>query len=146
MPCGVSCGIIAMPAGAMPARTTPVPDDLCNLLQVAVSSFHLLDRHLDDELRPLVRMGLAAIGQAGRFAHAAPPLLARLVFEPLPDALKPSLLILVAPFAVGFSTYIATTGGVDLFAEALYALNLLILAVLLGRLRRLGDCCPFRVS
>lgn len=71
---------------------------------------------------------------------------ARLLFEPLPDALTPSLLILVAPFAVGFSTYVATTGGVDRFAEALYALNLFILAVLLGRLRRLGDCCPFRVS
>ncbi len=72
---------------------------------------------------------------------------ARLLFEtPLPDALTPSLLILVAPFAVGFSTYVATTGTVDLFAEALYALNLFILAVLLGRLRRLGSCCPFRVS
>jgi tellurite resistance protein len=30
----------------------------------------------------------------------------RLLFEPpLPAALKPSLLILVAPFAVGYSTY-----------------------------------------
>ena len=71
----------------------------------------------------------------------------RLLFEaPLPDALQPSLLILVAPFAVGFSAYVATTGTVDLFAEALYALMLFMLTVLLGRLRLLGRCCPFRVS
>ena len=73
MSCGVSSAVIAMAAAAMPARTTPVPDDLCNLLQVAASSFHLLDRHLDEELRPLIRIGLAAIGEAGRFAHAAQP-------------------------------------------------------------------------
>ena len=71
----------------------------------------------------------------------------RLLFEaPLPDALQPTLLILVAPFAVGFSTYLATTSVVDLFAEALYGLSLFILTVLLGRLRLLGHCCPFRVS
>lgn len=71
----------------------------------------------------------------------------RLLFEaPLPDALQPALLILVAPFAVGFSAYVATTGTVDLFAEALYALTIFMLAVLLGRLRRLAHCCPFRVS
>ena len=70
----------------------------------------------------------------------------RLVFEPpLPDALKPSLLILVAPFAVGYSAYTVTVGQ-DLFAEALYMLMLFILAVLLGQLRHLRACCPFRVS
>ena len=72
---------------------------------------------------------------------------ARLVFQaPLPPALQPSLLILVAPFAVGFSTYVATTGSVDDFAEALYSLMLFMLTVLIGRLRRLALCCPFRVS
>lgn len=71
----------------------------------------------------------------------------RLLFEvPLPPALQPTLLILVAPFAVGFSAYVSTTGTVDLFAEALYALTLFMLTVLLGRLRWLGRCCPFRVS
>jgi tellurite resistance protein len=71
----------------------------------------------------------------------------RLVFEPpLPDALKPTLLILVAPFAVGYSTYTVTVGQTDLFAEALYMLMLFVLAVLLGQLRNLPLCCPFRVS
>jgi tellurite resistance protein len=71
----------------------------------------------------------------------------RLLFEPpMPDALQPSLLILAAPFAVGYSTYTATTGQTDLFSQALYMLTLFMLAVLLGRLRDLGNCCPFRVS
>ena len=71
----------------------------------------------------------------------------RLLFEPpLPDALKPSLLILVAPFAVGCSTYVVTVGQFDLFANALTMLTLFTLAVLLGKLRRLPVCCPFRVA
>jgi len=71
----------------------------------------------------------------------------RLLFEPpLPDALKPSLLILVAPFAVGYSAYTITAAQTDLFAEALYMLTLFVLAVLLGQLRNLPLCCPFRVS
>ena len=74
-------------------------------------------------------------------------ILSRLVFEaPLPDELQPSLLIMLAPFAVGTSTYIVTTGHVDLFAESLFVLTLFMLAVLLGRLRHLAECCPFRVS
>jgi tellurite resistance protein len=71
----------------------------------------------------------------------------RLVFEsPLPDELQPSLLILLAPFAVGTSTYIVATGHVDLFSNSLFVLTLFMLAVLLARLRHLGVCCPFRVS
>ena len=65
---------------------------------------------------------------------------------PMPEQLKPSLLILVAPFAVGTSFYAVATGSNDLFAEALYALALFILAVLLGQMRHLARCCPFRVS
>jgi len=71
----------------------------------------------------------------------------RLLFEPaLPAALKPSLLILVAPFAVGYSTYTVTAGRTDLFSEALFMLTLFLLAVLLGKLRHLPVCCPFHVS
>lgn len=74
-------------------------------------------------------------------------ILSRLLFEPpLPAALQPSLLILVAPFAVGFSAYVATTGTVDLFAEALFAVAVFLLAVLLPKLARFGRNCPFRVS
>ncbi|CDG81399.1 SLAC1 anion channel family protein [Janthinobacterium agaricidamnosum] len=71
----------------------------------------------------------------------------RLLFqEAMPAALQPSLLILVAPFAVGFSSYVTSTGKLDAFAGALYMLMLFLLAVLAGRLRHLASCCPFRVS
>ncbi|HWU98144.1 MAG TPA: SLAC1 anion channel family protein [Oxalicibacterium sp.] len=74
-------------------------------------------------------------------------ILARLMYEdPLPSAMQPSLLILGAPFAVGFAAYVATTGTIDFFAEALYMLMLFMTAVLLGRLRHLPRCCPFRVG
>lgn len=71
----------------------------------------------------------------------------RLLFEqPLPAALKPTLMILVAPFAVGYSTYTVMAGRTDLFAAALYTLTLFVLAVLLGELRHLPLSCPFRAS
>lgn len=74
-------------------------------------------------------------------------IVSRLLFEaPMPGALQPSLLILVAPFSVGVSTYVVTTGTFDLFAEALFMLSLFVLAVLLNRLRFVVACCPFRVS
>ena len=94
--------------------------------------------------------GVMVLGLAVGLFFAVPLftlILSRLVFEPpMPNALQPSLLILVAPFAVGFSTYVATTGQVDLFAQSLYVLTLFMLAVLLNRLRGLAQCCPFRVS
>ena len=94
--------------------------------------------------------GVMVLGLAVGLFFAVPLftlIFSRLVFEPpMPDALQPTLLILVAPFAVGFSTYVATTGQVDLFAQSLYVLTLFMLAVLLGRLRHLPSCCPFRVS
>ena len=71
----------------------------------------------------------------------------RLIFqEPMPAALQPSLLIMVAPFAVGFSSYAITTGRIDDFAQAMYMLMLFMLAVLIGRLRNLPTACPFRLS
>ena len=71
----------------------------------------------------------------------------RLLFEaPMPDALQPTLLVLVAPFSVGFATYVITVGKIDLFAQALYLLMLFVLAVLIGRLRLLRRGCPFRVT
>ncbi len=71
----------------------------------------------------------------------------RLIFEaPLPAPLQPTLLILVAPTAVGMSSYVATTGTVDLFAMSLYVVTLFLLAVVLGRLRHLPSCCPFKAG
>jgi len=94
--------------------------------------------------------GLMVFGTAVGLFFAIPLftlIVSRLMFaDPLPDALQPSLLILCAPFGVGFAAYTATTGTIDGFATALYMVMLFVLAVLLARLRRLGSCCPFRVS
>jgi tellurite resistance protein len=69
----------------------------------------------------------------------------RLVFEePMPPVLQPSLLILVAPFSVGFSTYVLAVAQIDRFAQSLYALMLFLLTVLVARLRTLGSS-PFHV-
>ena len=74
-------------------------------------------------------------------------IVSRLMFaEPFPDALQPSLLILCAPFAVGFTAYTATAGAIDGFATGLYMVMLFVLTVLITRVRRLPGCCPFRVS
>jgi tellurite resistance protein len=63
----------------------------------------------------------------------------------MPTTLQPSLMIVVAPFAVGFSSYVTTIGQIDAFAEALLMLMLFLLAVVIGRLWGLAGCCPFRV-
>ncbi|QEY71634.1 SLAC1 anion channel family protein [Pseudomonas denitrificans (nom. rej.)] len=74
-------------------------------------------------------------------------ILSRLLFEePLGVGLQPSLLILLAPFAVGFSAYVSIVGEIDRFASALYMLTLFMLAVLAGRLRHLARNCPFRLA
>jgi tellurite resistance protein len=50
----------------------------------------------------------------------------------MPTTLQPSLMIVVAPFAVGFSSYVTTIGQIDAFAEALLMLMLFLLAVVIG--------------
>jgi tellurite resistance protein len=94
--------------------------------------------------------GIMMFGLAAGLFFALPllsMLLARLATdEPLPPALQPSLLILLAPFAVGFSAYVATLGQIDAFAQGLVMVLLFLLPVLLGRLVHLRSCSPFRVS
>jgi tellurite resistance protein len=50
--------------------------------------------------------------------------------EPLAPAMTPSLLILVAPFEVGFTAYVNLTGRVDLFAGLLFYFGLFLFLVL----------------
>jgi tellurite resistance protein len=125
-------------AHATPAWIIPV----VGLLDVplALPSLHLPPMH-----------GVMVFGLAVGLFFAVPLftlIFSRILFEPpMPPALQPALLILVAPPAVGFSTYFVTTGGqVDLFAESLYVLMLFLLAVLLPRLRHAALCCPFKVA
>jgi len=64
----------------------------------------------------------------GRLVHQAP----------LAPAMTPSLMILVAPFAVGFLAYTNITGGVDRFAALLFYFALFIFAVLAPKVFRRG--------
>jgi tellurite resistance protein len=125
------------PAHATPAWIIPVVGMLD--LPLAMPALGLQEMH-----------GVMVFGLAVGLFFAIPlftMIFSRLIFEePLPDPLQPTLMILLAPFAVGTSAYIATTSQVDLFAESLFALTLFMLAVLIGRLRYLTKCCPFRVS
>lgn len=71
----------------------------------------------------------------------------RLMFEePLVASLQPSLMIVVAPFAVGFSAYVNVIGEIDRFASALYILAMFLLSIMVARLRFLALSCPFRLS
>ena len=74
-------------------------------------------------------------------------ILSRLIFEePMPAAQQPSLLILVATVAVGFSAYLDVAGRFDLYASALFFLAVFMFAVLLPRLVRLRTASPFHTS
>lgn len=71
----------------------------------------------------------------------------RLVFEEeMPDNLKATLMILVAPFSVGYSAYQITVGGNDVFSQCLFLLALFMLASLVGELRYLLNLRGFAMS
>jgi tellurite resistance protein len=71
----------------------------------------------------------------------------RLLFQtPPPDEALPALLILTAPFSIGYSAYRVVTGTNDSFAQCLFMVDLLLICVLIALLRHLPRCCPFRVS
>lgn len=74
-------------------------------------------------------------------------ILSRLLFaEPLPTRLQPALMILMAPFAVGFSSYVSLTREVDLFATGLFCMATFMFAVLVPKLLRVRSTTPFHVT
>jgi tellurite resistance protein len=64
--------------------------------------------------------------------------------EVMPVSMRPSLLVLVAPFAVGFLAYTNLTGRVDIFASSLFYFAFFLLLLLAPKLFRSG--IPFSVS
>ena len=56
--------------------------------------------------------------------------------EPLAPAMTPSLMILVAPFAVGFLAYSNIVGGIDRFAALLFYFGLFMFAVVAPKVFR----------
>lgn len=74
-------------------------------------------------------------------------ILSRLIFEEqMSQPQRPSLLILVATFAVSFSVYLSVVGRADLFASSLFYLAVFMLTVLVPRLLRLRTGTPFHTS
>ncbi|PAF43838.1 SLAC1 anion channel family protein [Helicobacter sp. 11S03491-1] len=69
-----------------------------------------------------------------------------LLVDKLPNKLMPTLMILVAPFSVGFSAYLNIVGEIDLFALSLFFLGLFIFLVLLPQYMTIIKCCPFRIT
>jgi tellurite resistance protein len=64
-----------------------------------------------------------------------------LFHHPLDERLMPTLFILIAPPAVGFIAYLRLTGGLDVFAQALFFAGLFLTLLLFsqaGRFLRLG--------
>lgn len=74
-------------------------------------------------------------------------ILNRLMYHaPLPKPLRPALMILTAPFSIGYSAYLTITGSNDLFAQSLFMIGVFLSAVFLFLLVHLPLCCPFRIS
>ena len=73
--------------------------------------------------------------------------ISRLLFQPpLPEALAPTILILVAPFALAFSGYESLTGGQDMMAGIFYYFDLFLLLIFGSKILLIPACCPFRVT
>ena len=63
----------------------------------------------------------------------------RLVFHnPLPERLLPTLMILIAPPAVGFVSFVTMTGGIDPFSRILYYTGVLFFLIILLQVPKLS--------
>ena len=96
-------------------------------LDIAVTSAHV-DFFVVTEFNK-ISLGLGFFVALIFFA----PIVNRLVYHhhvSIPDAAKPSLLILLAPFAVGFLAYTNVIGGIDLLASMLFYFAVFLFFVL----------------
>lgn len=64
--------------------------------------------------------------------------------DPLPMPMRPSLMVLVAPFAVGFLAYTNMTGNIDMVASTLFYFGLFMFLVLTPQVFRRG--VPFGIA
>jgi len=92
--------------------------------------------HMPMPWAPELNLVATAVGGALALVLAA-MIVTRLVHrDPLAPAMAPSLMILVAPFAVGFLAYINIAGAVDRFAGVLFYFGLFIFLVLAPKVFR----------
>ena len=68
-----------------------------------------------------------------------------ILHAPLPDGLRPTIMIILAPFAVGYNSYVSTFGS-DVFSHILYSLAFFFFAVLLRKIAYFIEICAFRMA
>ncbi|MFC3562829.1 SLAC1 anion channel family protein [Pedobacter jamesrossensis] len=74
-------------------------------------------------------------------------IISRLIFQPaLPEAVQPSILILLAPMALAFTVYGQFKGVSDTILGALFYFNIFLLLVLGSKISMVLYSCPFKVS
>jgi tellurite resistance protein len=74
-------------------------------------------------------------------------IISRLIFQPqLPEALQPTLLILIGPFALAFSVYQSLAEMPDIPASVFFYFDLFLLLIFGSKIFLLAACCPFRVT
>ena len=74
-------------------------------------------------------------------------IISRLFFQaPMAPGAQPSLLILVAPFALAFNGYEGLSGVQDIPASAFFYFSLFLLVIFGSKILLLPKCCPFQVS
>jgi tellurite resistance protein len=74
-------------------------------------------------------------------------IISRIFFQPpMASSTQPSLLILVAPFALAFNGYEGLSGVQDIAASAFFYFFLFLLLIFGSKILLLPKCCPFQVS
>lgn len=68
-----------------------------------------------------------------------------ILHEPLPDGMRPTLMIILAPFAVGYNSYVSTFGS-DTFSHIIFSLAVFFFAVLVKKIAYFREMCAFRMA
>lgn len=68
-----------------------------------------------------------------------------IIHDPIDEKLRPTLMVLLAPFAGGYNGYISTFGS-DTFAHVLYFLALFLFAILMPQIAHFWTVCEFKMS
>jgi tellurite resistance protein len=74
-------------------------------------------------------------------------IISRLLFQgPLPEGIQPTLLILIAPFALAFISYEGLTGKQDILSSAFFYFDLFLLLLFGSKIAYLPVSCPFKLT
>ena len=125
------------PGNALPAWVLPV----AGTLNVPIAGIHLPIRGVNEICLLFYGIGIL-------FAIILTTIvISRLFFQPaMPKAVQPTLLILVATFALASSDAAGLTGRQDVTPGIFFYFDLFLLLLFGSKIFLLPKCCPFRVS